>query len=147
MDVKYDPEDGSPVRTWTFDPEDLLRSEAAAMEKAYGGVALEVLINDLRIRNAKARAVLLWHLLKQDHPHLKFPDTPDFRMRQMTVEMSSAELKAVYDQMARTKMDDDMRDAFEAAYQRDYQDALAREGKAVEGELVATRKPPVPKAR
>lgn len=145
MLVTFDPEDGSPVRTWTFDPDDLLRSEATAIEKAYGE-AQEMWINSLRIKNAKARTVLLWHLLKEDHPNLKFVDTPDFRMRQMKVEMSSAELKEVYDQIGRTKMDDDIREAFEAAFQRDYQDALTREGKAVEGELIATQKAPVPKA-
>lgn len=135
MDVTFDPEDGSEIRTWPFDPDDVLRSEATAIERAYGE-SWEQWINALRIKNARARTVLLWHLLKQDHPKLKFDDTPDFRMRQMTVEMSSAELKVVYDQMARTKMNEDLREAFDAAYQRDYQDALLREGKAVEGELI-----------
>lgn len=145
MDVTYDPEDGGEVRTWIFDPDDVLRSEATAIEKAYGG-PWEQWINSLRVRDAKARGVLIWHLMKQDHPRLKFEDTPDFRMRQVKVEMSSAELREIYEQMARTKMDENIRDAFEAAFQRDYQDALMREGKAVDGELISNKGVAVPKA-
>jgi hypothetical protein len=145
MDVTFDPEDGSEPRTWVFDTEDLLKSEAKLIEKAYGS-SLEEWMNLLRIRNIKAREVLLWHLLCREHPKLKFEDTPDFRMRQLKVEMSSAELKDVYDQMSRTKMPDEMREMFEAAFQRDYQDALAREGKAVEGELISSKQVAVPKA-
>ncbi len=140
MDVTYDPEDGSPPQSWVFDPDDVLRSEATAIEKAFGG-SWEEWIGLLRVRHAKARTVLLWHLLRQQHPKLLFQDTPDFRMRQIKVEMSSAELREVYDQISRTKMSEDIRDAFEAAYQRDYQDALAREGKAITGEIE-----PAPKA-
>ncbi len=136
MEVRFNPEDGSEPRTWTFDPDDVLRSEAALIEKHFGG-PWEVWVNDLRVRNVKARTVLLWHLLSQDHPgKLKFEDTPDFRMRQLVVEMGSAELMEVYQQVSRTKMSEDLREQFEAAFQRDYQEALAREGKAVEGEIV-----------
>lgn len=135
MEVVYHPEGDEESQRWTFDPEDVLRSQAVAIEKAYGE-PWEAWINALRIKNAKARTVLLWHLLRQDHPKLKFEDTPDFRMRQMTVEMSSEELMEVYTQIGRTKMSDDTREVFEAAFARDMQDALTREGKAVEGELV-----------
>jgi len=141
MFVTWNPEDGSEKREFNFDSDDVLRSEAVAIEKAYGA-SWEEWINALRIKNAKARNVLLWHLLKQDHPRLRFEDTPDFRMRQMTVEMSSEELRAVYEQISRTKMNDDIREAFEAAFGRDIQDALLREGKAVEGELVVLPKLP-----
>ena len=145
MEVKYDPEDGSEVQTWTFDPDDVLRSEAALIEKHFGG-PWEVWVNDLRVRNVKARTVLLWHLLSQSHPgKLKFEDTPDFRMRQLVVEMSSSELMDVFHQVARTKMSDDTREQFEAAFGRDYQDALLREGKAVEGELVSLPKESEPR--
>jgi hypothetical protein len=135
MDVTYDPEDGSDVRKWVFDPDDVLKSEAKAIEKHFGE-SWEAWVNALRIRNMKAREVLLWHLLHLDHPKLRFEDTPDFRVRQVVVEMSSAELMEVYQQMAKTKMNADLRDAFESAFQRDYQEALLREGKAVDGELI-----------
>lgn len=141
MFVTFDPEDGSPVREWTFDPDDVLRSEAQAIEKAFGG-PWEQWIAALRVKDAKARGVMLFHLLSQEHPKLRFEDTPDFRMRQMNVQMSSAELREVHDQMARTRMGEDLRDAFEAAYERDLQDALAREGKALEGEIMAAPKGP-----
>lgn len=143
MLVTYDPEDGSDKRTWTFDEGDVDRKEAQLIEKHYGE-PWEMWIGTLRVRNAKARGVLLWHLLRQEHKGLRFEDTPNFKMRQLTVEMSSDELKSVWDQMSRTKMDEDMRDAFEAAYHRDLQDALAREGKAFEGE-VTDEEPSFPK--
>lgn len=144
MFVTFDPEDGSGKREWTFDPDDVLRSEATAVEKAYGA-SWEEWINALRIKNAKARTVLIWHLLKSDgHPKLRFDDVPDFRMRQVEVQMSSQELRDLYEQVARTKLDDDIREAVEAAFNRDFQDALIREGKAVEGEVV--RMADVPKA-
>ena len=141
MDVTFDPEDGSEVKRWKFDEEDVLRSEAEAIEKAFGH-EWEYFLNGLRVRNAKARSVLLWHLLKTEmkeqghHIKLRYEDVPDFRMRQMKVEMGSAELKRLYDQISRTKMSDDVREAFESAYQRDLQDAMVREGKAAEGEVI-----------
>lgn len=136
MYVTFDPEDGSEKREWTFDPDDVLRSEAAAIEKAYGA-SWEEWINALRIKNAKARTVLIWHLLKGDgHAKLRFDDTPDFRMRQVVVQMSSAELRELHEQIARTKMDDDLREVVDAAFNRDFQDALIREGGAVEGEIM-----------
>lgn len=136
MFVTFDPEDGSPTMHFTFDPEELRRSEAIAIEKAYGQ-PLDVWLNALRIKEVKARAVLLWHLFKMDGKHkgLKYEDVPDFRMRQMKLEMSSDELRELYNEMARTKMDEDVRDAFESAFQRDLQDALEREGKAMEGDI------------
>lgn len=136
MHVTFDPENGEPVQEWDFDPEDVLRSEATAIEKAFGG-PWEQFITQLRVRDAKARTVLIWHCMKQDHPRLKFEDTPDFRMRQVKVEMTSQELMDVYQQMIRTRIPEDIKDAFEAAFQRDYQDALEREGKAMTGEVVS----------
>lgn len=138
MLVKFDPEDGSTPREFTFDPEDMLASEAQAVEKAYGASS-EEWVNALRVRNAKARRVLLWHLLRQDHGNLKFQDTPDFRMRQMVVEMSVAELREVYDQISRTKMDEQTRELFEAAFERDIKEAMERETGVHEGEIVPKR--------
>jgi hypothetical protein len=153
MQVTWDPEDGTPKRVFQFDEGDILRSDAEQIEKHYGS-EWEHFINGLRIKNAKARAVLLWYCLKtemkeQGHSiKLRFEDTPDFRMRQLTVEMNSDELRALYAQISRSKMNDDTRDAFEAAYQRDLQDAMIREGKAAEGDLIdlAGQLVPVPKA-
>jgi hypothetical protein len=141
MQVTWDPEDGGEKRVWQFKEGDILRSDAELIEKHFGG-EWEHFINGLRIKNAKARAVLLWYCLKtemkeQGHSvKLRFDDTPDFRMRQMVVEMDSDELRELYAQIGRTKMNEDTREAFDAAYQRDLQDAMIREGKAAEGDLL-----------
>jgi hypothetical protein len=134
MFVKYDPEDGSDPQEWNFDPDDVLRSEATAVEKAYGA-SWEEWLNKLRVKEAKARTVLLWHLFKQAHPKLKFEDVPDFRMRQMTVEMSVKELRELFDQMSRTKMDENVREQFQAMFDRDIADAMQRETGIYEGEV------------
>lgn len=134
MDVTFDQEDGNAPLHWTFDPDDVLRSEAAAIEKAFGG-PWEQFINQLRVKDAKARTVLIWHLLRQQHPNLRFDDVPDFRMRQVKVQMSSTELRDLYDLMVRQIKDEDIKEAFQTAWNADYQDALLREGKAIEGEI------------
>lgn len=136
MLVTYDPEDGSGVRTWEFDEGDVGRKDAELIEKHFGQ-PWDMWIDALRVRHAKARGVLLWYLLRQETTRLRFEDTPDFKMRQMKVEMSSAELREVMDRIMRTKMDDDTREALEAAFQRDLQEAMQREGKAFEGEVLA----------
>ena len=135
MFVTFDKEDGTPPQEWVFDPEDVLSSEAKAIEKAYGG-SWEQWINGLRMMEVKARIILLWHLIRQEHKSMRFEDTPDFRMRQVQVQMSVAELRALYERMAGSIRDEDIRDAFEAAFQRDIRDAMKREnGGVIEGEI------------
>lgn len=147
MFVIYDPEDGNKPQEWEFDPEDVLRKEAQAIEKVYGQ-AWEAWLNGLRTREVKARTVLLWHLMRRDHPKLRFEDVPDFRMRQMRVELGVAELRALRDTLLKTKMSDDTREAVEAAMDRDITEAMEREATRTgvyEGE-VEQEPPALPKA-
>lgn len=144
MLVTFDPEDGTEPRTWEFDPDDVGRKDAEDIEHHFGQ-PWEMFVDALRVRNAKARGALLWYLLRQEHPRMPFKDTPNFKMRQMKVEMSSAELREVWKQISRTKVDEGTMEAFEAAFERDLQDALEREGKAYEGEIVEA--PNLPKLR
>lgn len=145
MYVRWDPENGEPPQEWTFDPEDVLRSEASAIEKAYGGKSYEQWLNSLRIKEASARNVLLWHLLSQSGPRrIKFEDTPDFRLRQMKVEMSSKELRELMDRTNRMKLSDDERDQLRQAFEIDIADAMQRETGVYEGEI-SEEEPNLPK--
>lgn len=135
MFVRWDPEDGSEPRTYDFDPEDVLSKEAQAIEKAYGGNPWEIWLNNLRVKEAFARRVLLWHLLRQEHRSLRFEDIPDFRMRQMKVEMSVSELRALKSQVDRMKLPEDQREQVIMAFDIDIRDAMEREGVLV-GDVV-----------
>ena len=143
MYVRWDPENGEPVREFDFDPEDTLRSDAKLVEKHYGK-SWEVWLNNLRIKEADARTVLLWHLLRQEHRNLRFEDTPDFRMRQMKVEMSSAELRDLMKRTERMKLSDDERDQLRMAFEIDIRDAMERETGVHEGEVVEAGNLPKP---
>lgn len=142
MDVSYDPEDGSEKRSWQFDPEDLLTSEAIAIEKAYGEGS-EQWLQALRTNEAKARRVLLWHLLRQEHRTLAFKDTPDFRKRQLQVQMNVAELRELASKIGRMKLNEDTKEQLTAAIEVDIRDAMEREG-VFEGEI-AEETPSLPK--
>lgn len=134
MQVTWNQEDGSDPVVFEFDPEDVLSKEATDIEKVYGD-PWEQWLNGLRVKEAKARRVLLWHHLRQTHRALPFKDTPDFRMRQMKVEMSSKEIMEIRDRMAKTKMEEDVRERLDAAIEVDLREAMAREG-LIEGDIV-----------
>ncbi len=146
MYVRWDPENGEPVREWEFDPEDLLKSEAKRIEKQYNGKSIEVWLQGLKMKEVSAREVLLWHLLRADHRNLAFADVPDFRMRQMKIEMSSAELRALQNRLEKMKFTDDERDQLRSAFEIDFADAMRRETGVHEGEVVDTSGELVPKA-
>jgi len=135
MFVTWKPEDGSEDRTYDFDPDDLLTSEAKAIEKAFGGT-WEEWLNGLRTGNAKARQILLWHLLRQEHRSLRLDDIPDFRMRQLKVEMSVRELRELLETVSKTKMDDRTREMAVSAIERDIVEAMERETGVMSGEVV-----------
>lgn len=128
MHVTWDSEDGSDVVELEFKPDnDLLSKEAEEIEKLFGA-PIEQWINELRMKSAKARRLLLWWMLRQNHRRLAFKDVPDFRLRQMKVEMDVEELRELWKRLSQTKMDEDKRDALRAAFELDIRDAMAREG-------------------
>lgn len=134
MFVTWDPEDGSEVVTFDFDEGDVGSKEAIRIEKAYGE-GWESWLNGLRIKEAAARRCLLWWWLTQTHPHLPFRDVPDFKMRQLKVEMNSGEIRSLTKRMLLMKMDDDKRDMLQQALELDLREAMEREG-VVEGDVV-----------
>lgn len=140
MFVTFDPEDGSEPRTWVFDPDDVDRRQGEDIEKAMGTIAgapasFDAWLELVRGANMKARTVLFWHLLRLDHRSLAYKDTPNFKRRQLKVEMSVAELRELYERISKTKMADETREAFEAAFDRDIAEAMERETGVISGEI------------
>lgn len=134
MFVTWDPEDGSDKTTFDFDPDDVLASEAVEVEKQYGE-AWEMWLNGLRTKEAKARRILLWWHLKQTHKRLQFKDAPDFRMRQLTVEMNSTELADLKTRIEKAQLDEDTKERTLRAIDLEMREAMEREG-IYEGDIV-----------
>ncbi len=135
MHVTYNPElENEPTHEWHFDPEDLLSKEAIAIEKEYGA-PIDQWMNGLRTNEAKARRLLLWHLLREKNPRLQFRDTPDFRLRQFKVQMDVAELRKLRDRVSAMKMDEDQRETILNAIDVDIREAMERETGVMEGEI------------
>lgn len=132
MQVEWDPENGEEKQTWQFDPQDVHRKDAALIEKYYDG-SWDQWIQGLRIGEIGARAVLLWYMLKLIHPKIRFDDVPDFRVRQLNVQMGVAELKELYERAKRLKLNPDTREAFETQFEADMREAMEREG--IDGEV------------
>jgi hypothetical protein len=132
MLVEWDPENGEDKQTWQFDPKDVFRKDAALIEKHYGG-SWDQWIQGLRIGEINARAVLLWYMLKLVHPKIRFDDVPDFRVRQLEVQMGVTELRELYEQAKKLKLDPDTREAFETRFEADMREAMEREG--LDGEV------------
>lgn len=127
MFVQWDPEDGSDKQEWVFDAGDVGRKDGELIEKHFGG-SWDQFVAALMVGNLRARAVLLWYMMKQVHSAVKFEDIPDFRVRQLSVEMGVSELKDLWKRAQRIKLDADQREAFEAQFAEDMKDAMKREG-------------------
>lgn len=128
MQVTWDPRNGDPEQTWTFDPEEVEVDQAKLVEKHYGGT-YDQWVAGLQTGEINARQVLLWHMLTQVHPSLRFDALPKFRVKQLKVEMGVAELEKLWARVQRMKLSPDKKDAFQSAFEADLQDALDREGR------------------
>lgn len=126
MLVIWKPEDGSDDQQWHFDPDDVDSRRAMEIESHYDG-DFDSWVLRLRTGNMKARRALLWYMLTQIHPKLQFRDVPAFRVRQLKVEMTVAELKELYPKaLAMTKPEDV--EQLEMAFKISIQEASEREG-------------------
>lgn len=92
---------GEPDQVFDFDPDRVRVSEAEIMEKRYGGTWTELRAG-ITQGNAKARRVLLWHLLRRTHHTLRYEDTPDFAFGDVKVEHEIHELAAMRDKIAKS---------------------------------------------
>lgn len=143
MWVTWNPEDGTEPVEFVYDPDELFSKEAVMIEKQYGE-PIDSFFNGLRMKEARARRILLWWWMRKTHGNLQFKDVPDFRMRQMKCQMSVTELRELWNRLAKTKMEDERREDLRAAFEVDIRDAMAREGLLegdVEEGVVALPKP------
>lgn len=107
MRVTYTPEDGD-QQDWEWDPDRVRQSHAELVEKRYGR-PWELFVVDVQAGNAKARRVLLWHLMCRQHHTLRYEDTPDFYMGELKVEHSLDELTEIRDRTLKANMPEDER--------------------------------------
>ncbi|HEV2778696.1 MAG TPA: hypothetical protein VGX25_04775 [Actinophytocola sp.] len=98
MLVTYTPADGDEQR-WEFHAGEVLAADAEAIERAFADTwdswVMAVLKGGMR-----ARRVLVWHLIKTQHPSLLFADTPNFRVDEVKVEYDRDELQKIRDSVA-----------------------------------------------
>ncbi|HET6262353.1 MAG TPA: hypothetical protein VFG99_08965, partial [Chloroflexia bacterium] len=107
MLVTYKPE-GSPAeqhRSWEFDPGKVRSVRAEMIEKRYGQ-RYAVWVTNIQSGEARARRVLLWHLLNAEHPTLKLEDIPDFYMEEVEVDYALADLQRLRREIVESSMDD-----------------------------------------
>lgn len=125
MKVIYTPGEGD-VQEYSFVPDDVAQSQAEMVEKRYGKNWDEFL-QDVRGGNAKARKVLLWHLLRQTHHTLRFEDTPDFKMGAVTVSFDLDELMVIRNAVLKANLSDEDREAVLTALDLDLTEAMGEQ--------------------
>jgi len=131
--VTWDPEDGSEKQTWDFDPGDVKYSRIKQIEAHYGGTWDAWKIG-LMAGEMKARGILLWYMMTQVHPKLSYRDLPDFRARQLTVDMGTRELLDLKKRVEKMRgLSDEQREQFDIQFEVDMREAMAKEG--VDGEI------------
>lgn len=126
MRVTYTPEDGSPPQSWDFNPGRVRVSEQVIVEKQFGGTWLEFKTGVMS-GSAQARRVLLWHLIRREHPAHNIRDTPDFFDDELIVEQSLAEITASYDEWVKSGGRDTANgELLEGMFQAEIQAAMER---------------------
>lgn len=96
MRVIYKPEnpaDGDP-HDWLFDAKRVRSSEVERIEDVFGQT-WPAFVGAVQAQGAKALRILLWHLMRRDHPsqNIKPADVPDFMMGEIELEPSSSEIR------------------------------------------------------
>lgn len=128
MYVTYQPEDGNPPQTWEFNPSRIRSSEQVIVEKQFGGTWLEFKAG-IMSQSAHARRVLLWHLIRREHPAHQFRDTPDFFDDELVIEQSLAEVTQSYDEWVKSGGRDSANgDMLEGMFQAEIEAATKRGG-------------------
>jgi len=110
MFVTYTPEGNAEgQRRWTFLPGRVRQSEAAAVEKAYGS-NWDQFCAEAQAGSIRARRVLLWLLMRRDHPTLRLEDVPDFYTEELVVQHSADELRQVRERVEKSGLSEAERD-------------------------------------
>lgn len=133
MHVTYRPEDGEEQR-WEFDPSKVRASKAELIEKRYGQ-NWDKWRADVQSGNMRARRVLLWHLLTQEHHTIRYEDTPDFAVDELLVEHSATELAAFKDRLMKADLPEADREQMLVALDLEISEAIAR-GEQLEGKAI-----------
>lgn len=107
MNVTYTPAGDAP-QVWEFNPKLVLTSMAEVIEKK-AGANFEQWVDAVLSGSAKARRVLLWHLICRTHGHVRFEDVPDFAMGELVVERDLGELIEFRGVIESWKGDEDLR--------------------------------------
>ncbi|MFA7117119.1 MAG: hypothetical protein WC140_07835 [Bacteroidales bacterium] len=90
MIVTYSPA-GQDNQVWTWDPGQVRAKDAELIEDKFGGTWDEFNLQLLQGR-MRARRVLLWHLLRSEHPTIRIDDI-DFAASELTLDLQPAELQ------------------------------------------------------
>lgn len=133
MKVTYNPSGDSP-RVWFFDPDEVPQSQAEMIEKRYGQL-WDAFLADVRQGSARARRVLLWHLLRLEHHTLRLEDTPDFKMGALKVEHTVDELLTLRGRILKASLPDDERDGILAALDVEITEAMGEEPEPESGQV------------
>jgi len=129
MHITYAPEDGD-RQEWDFDPDRVRSSLAEMIERKYGETWDQFCVG-VQSGNMRARRVLLWHLLRLEHPALRYEDVPDFYASEVKVQYSVAELNEFRDRLQKMHLPENQRDMAMAALDVEMTSAMEREeGKA-----------------
>lgn len=135
MFITYHPEGQDEPQTWDFDPTRVKASVCEMIEKR-AGESFESWVMSIRAGKARARRVLLWHLISRGGHALKYEDTPDFAFGEFKVENSAQEVADLLDHFTKIKMDDpDQKAQIIAALEADLAEAREREGLDPEEDL------------
>lgn len=130
MLVTYKPEDNpEDVKSWVFKPGRVRQSEAAVIEKVYGQ-NWDQFCAEAQAGSIRARRVLLWHLMRRDHPVLRFEDVPDIYTDELLVEHSVEELRVVRERVEKSGLSEADREMALGVIDGQIADAEAREAEA-----------------
>lgn len=138
MHVTYKPEDGD-RQEWDIDFDRVRTSQAQIIERAFDGKTWDEFKIGVQSGNAKARRVLLWHLMTRDHPMMRFDDTPDFYTGELVTEYSVKELTVLRDGV--NKVPEDKREQFLTTLDIELTEAMAREERTAEGKALSPTSP------
>lgn len=117
------------VQQWDFDPDEVTQSQAELIEKRYGQ-NWDTFLTDVRQGSAKARKVLLWHMLRLTHHTLRYEDTPDFKMGALKVEHSLDEMLHIRDRVLKSNLAEEEKEGILAALDVEITEAMGEPGKA-----------------
>ena len=99
MIVTYSPDGQDEPQVWQWDPDRVMAAEAMVIERK-AECRWDEFKEHVKFGSITHRQVLLWHLLKHDHPTLKLQDVT-FRAGELEVEMDAAELRDLQDNVER----------------------------------------------